>query len=88
MAGAPPIAEIRWVTDLTGDPVTAFANDQVDLTEIGSFDAGWIAYDRDLGPALHESASLGVRFFGFDATRPPFDDARVRRAVLALDRPS
>lgn len=88
VAGPPPIDQIRWVTDLTGDAVTAFADDQVDLTGVGSFDAGWIAFDHDLGPALHESASLGVQFFGFDTTRPPFDDALVRRAfALALDRP-
>jgi oligopeptide transport system substrate-binding protein len=88
VAGPPPIAEIRWVTDLVGDSVTAFADDQVDLVGIGSFDAGWIAFDRDRGPALHRSAALGVQFFGFDATSAPFDDARVRRAfALALDRP-
>ncbi len=88
VAGPPPINEIRWITDLSGDGVTAFANDQVDLTGIGSFDAGWVAYDRDLGPALHRSAALGVQYFGFDTTRPPFNDARVRRAfALALDRP-
>lgn len=87
VAGPPPIDQIRWITDLTGDAVTAFANDEVDLAGIGSFDAGWIAYDRDLGPALHRSAALGVQYFGFDTTRPPFDDSRVRRAfALALDR--
>jgi oligopeptide transport system substrate-binding protein len=87
VAGPPPIAEIRWVTDLTGDPVTAFADDQVDLVSIASSDAGWIAYDSDLGRSLHRSAALGVQYFGFDTTRPPFDDARVRRAfALALDR--
>lgn len=88
VAGAPPITEIRWVTDLPGDSATAFANDEVDLASVGSFDAGWIAFDHDLGPALHRSAALGVQFFGFVTTRPPFDDARVRRAfALALDRP-
>jgi len=88
VAGPPPITEIRWVTDLTGDSATAFANDEVDLTSVGSFDAGWIAYDRDLGPSLHRSASLGIQYFGFDTTRPPFDDSQVRRAfALALDRP-
>ena len=88
VAGPPPIAEIRWVTNLTGDAATAFANDEVDVTGVGSFDAGWIAYDRDLGPSLHRSAALGVQYFGFDTTRPPFDDAKVRRAfALALDRP-
>ncbi|MEP6807442.1 MAG: peptide ABC transporter substrate-binding protein [Chloroflexota bacterium] len=88
VAGAPPIGEIRWITDLTGDPVTAYADNQVDLTGIGSSDAGWIAYDRGLGPALHQSAALGVQYIGFDTTRPPFNDPRVRRAfALALDRP-
>ena len=88
VAGPPPIAEIRWVTDLPGDGVTAFADDQVDLVGVGSPDAGWMAYDKDLGPALHRSAALGIQYFGFDTTRPPFDDARVRRAfALALDRP-
>jgi oligopeptide transport system substrate-binding protein len=88
VAGPPPIAEIRWITNLPGDGVTAFSDDQVDLVSIGSNDAAWIAYDRDLGPAVHRSAALGVQYFGFDTTRPPFDDARVRRAfALALDRP-
>ncbi|MEX1072619.1 MAG: peptide ABC transporter substrate-binding protein [Chloroflexota bacterium] len=88
VAGAPPIAEVRWITDLPGDSVTAFADGTTDLTAVGSVDAGWIAYDRDLGPALHRSAALGIQYFGFDTTRPPFDDARVRRAfALALDRP-
>lgn len=88
VAGPPPISEIRWITNLAGDGVTAFSNDQVDLVGIGANDASWIAYDRDLGPALHRSAALSVQYFGFDTTRPPFDDARVRRAfALALDRP-
>jgi oligopeptide transport system substrate-binding protein len=88
VAGPPPIGEIRWVTDLAGDSATAFANDEVDLTSVGSFDAAWIGYDPDLGQSLHRSAALGVQYFGFDTTRPPFDDARVRRAfALALDRP-
>lgn len=88
VAGPPPISEIQWVTNLPGDGVTAFAEDQVDLVDIGANDASWIAYDRDLGSALHRSAALGVQYFGFDTTRPPFDDARVRRAfALALNRP-
>jgi oligopeptide transport system substrate-binding protein len=88
VAGPPPISEIRWVTELDGDAVTAYADDQLDLLGVASFDASWIAYDHDIGPALHLGAAYGVQYFGFDTTRPPFDDARVRRAfALALDRP-
>ncbi len=87
VAGAPPIDEVRWVTALPGGAATAFADNQIDLATIGSADAGWIAYDTALGPALHRAPALGVQYFGFDTTRPPFDDARVRRAfALALDR--
>jgi ABC-type transport system substrate-binding protein len=88
VAGPPPIGEVRWVTELQGDGVTAYANDTLDLVGVASWDAGWIAYDPDLGPALHEAAALNVQYFGFDTTRPPFDDVRVRQAfALALDRP-
>ncbi len=88
VGGAPPIGEVRWVGRLDGDVTTAFANGDIDLTGIGSFDASWISYDRTLGPSLQRGAALSVQYFGFDTTRPPFDDARVRRAfALALDRP-
>lgn len=86
-AGAPPpIAEVDWVTRIDGDAVTAYRNEQLDLTGISGLDATWVAFDRDLGPGLHTAAALSVQYLGFDTTRKPFDDARVRRAfALALD---
>jgi ABC-type transport system substrate-binding protein len=88
LAGPPPISEIDWLGDLSTDGVTAFADNQVDLVRIGSGDTPWLSYDADLGPYLHPAAPLSIEYFGFDTTRPPFDDVRVRRAFsLALDRP-
>ncbi len=84
---APPIEEIDWVTTVQDDPVTAYSNSKLDLAQVAGSDATWIAYDRDLGPALHTSAALSVQYLGFDTTQPPFDDARVRRAFgLVLDK--
>jgi oligopeptide transport system substrate-binding protein len=68
----------------------------VDVTGVGFLDAGWIAYDRRLGPSLRSDPSLSVTYYGFDTQRAPFNDVRVRRAfaqavdwrrLAALDEP-
>ena len=87
VAGPPPIDEIRWMAGGESDNVTAFADGEVDLTQVAGFDATWLAFDADLGQRLHPAEPLTISYFGFDTTRPPFDDARVRLAfALALDR--
>jgi ABC-type transport system substrate-binding protein len=80
-AGRPSIPEIALVTDTEGDsPVDRFRTGAVDYAPIGSDDASWIRYDRDLGPQLRRSDDLSVELIGFDTIRPPFNDVRVRRA--------
>lgn len=88
VAGPPPIDEIRWMAGLDlPDSVTAFSDGTIDLTQVSPGDATWIAFDQELGLRLHAAEPLTVSYFGFDTTRPPFDDARVRLAfALALDR--
>jgi ABC-type transport system substrate-binding protein len=87
VAGPPPISEIDWLVTVDSDGVAAYADDKADLVGVGAATASWMAYDRDFGPALHEGASLSVQYIGFDTSRPPFDDVRVRRAFAAvLDR--
>ena len=86
-AGPPAITTIEMIGDLGGESeVAAFEAGALDYAPIGSFDAAWIAYDETLGPQLREVASLVVTYYGFDTTRPPFDDVRVRQAIgMAVD---
>jgi ABC-type transport system substrate-binding protein len=85
-AGRPPIGRIHQATSLDGSPVDAFQAGDVDYVDITPDDASWIRYDRTLGPQLRSSDDLSVEYFGFDTTRPPFDDVRVRQAFAwAID---
>lgn len=96
-AGEPAIRTVRMLTTLEGrSPVDAFVAGDLDVTPIGFVDAGWIGYDRELGPSLRSDPSLSVTYYGFDTRRPPFDDPRVRQAfaqavdwrrLAALDEP-
>jgi oligopeptide transport system substrate-binding protein len=80
-AGLAPLDRISMLTDLDGDsPVVMFQDETVDQTPIGSDDASWIRYDRDLGGQLRRTDDLSVEFYGFDTTSPPFSDVLVRRA--------
>ena len=80
-AGMPRIGTVHLLTDIGGrSPVDQFTDGQLDYTPIGQADAAWIRYDRDLGPALREVPSLSLEYLGFDTSRPPFDDVRVRQA--------
>jgi oligopeptide transport system substrate-binding protein len=80
-AGRPPIRILHLLADTEGrSSVAAFEDDDLDYTGIADFDASWIRYDKDLGPQLRRVPSLSLEYIGFDTTRPPFDDVRVRRA--------
>jgi oligopeptide transport system substrate-binding protein len=83
-AGAPPITTVRLVLDIDGrNPIQAFEDGDLDWTEVSAIDSPWLPYDRSLGPQLRRTSSLQLTYIGFDTTRPPFDDVRVRQAIGA-----
>ena len=85
--GRPAIDTIDLVSDLGGrSEVEVFEDGDLDYAPISSFDASWIAYDPRLGPQLREVPTMSVEYYGFDTTRAPFDDVRVRQAFgMAVD---
>jgi oligopeptide transport system substrate-binding protein len=85
-AGTPAIGSILHRTGSLDGPVDSFQAGDVDLVPISALDAQWAAYDRGLGPQLRRTQGLNVQYLGFDTTRPPFDDVRVRQAFAwAID---
>jgi len=80
-AGPPAITDIELVSDLGGKSVVdAFTAGDLDYTSVSGIDATWLGYDETLGPQLRLVDSLSVVYYGFDTTKPPFDDPRVRQA--------
>ncbi len=80
-AGQPALTTIELLTDTSGKTAyQAFEDGDVDYAPVPESAASWIRYDSLLGPQLVEVPDPSVLYYGFDTRRPPFDDARVRRA--------
>jgi oligopeptide transport system substrate-binding protein len=86
-AGTPSIANVTVVADPgQGGTIGGFRSGTLDYTDLADVEARWIRYDATLGPALREEPPMTVELYGFDTTKPPFDDARVRQAfAMAVD---
>jgi oligopeptide transport system substrate-binding protein len=81
-AGPPAITTVHLIQDIGGrSPVAAFEAGGIDQVAIAANDASWVAYDPTLGPQLRRIGDLSLTYLGFDTTRAPFNDVRVRRAI-------
>ena len=85
--GPPPIPYVL-IRLYSGDSLALYETGDVDMTGVYSS-----TVDRFLDPAepmhaeLHTGVSLCTGYVEFDATRPPFDDLKVRQAFsMAFDR--
>jgi oligopeptide transport system substrate-binding protein len=84
---APTLREIRYFAIESSDTEErAYRTGQLHVTS--SVPPTKVVTYRAAGdPALRITPRVGAHYLIFNATRPPFDDARVRRALaLALDR--
>jgi ABC-type oligopeptide transport system substrate-binding subunit len=88
-AGPPAIGDVTAVSDIGGrSTVDVFTAGELDWAPVAAFDASWLAFDPELGSSLRSWSDLAVTYYGFETRRPPFDDARVRRAfAMAVDWP-
>jgi ABC-type oligopeptide transport system substrate-binding subunit len=83
-AGKPSVSTVNMLLTLNGkSPVDEFSAGTMDVTPLSFTDAGWIGYDRQLGPSLREDPNLSVTYYGFETRKGPFADVRVRQAFAA-----
>ena len=80
-AGKPAITTVHLLSSPSADgALVDFQSGKIDYTPISGGDATWIAYDSTLGPSLRLEPSPSVEYYGFNTTKPPFNDVHVRRA--------
>jgi oligopeptide transport system substrate-binding protein len=72
----------------SGIPMSMYEEGQIDVTSVGLGDIERVLdVTNPLHSELHVTAEFSLAFIGFNATRPPFDDPKVRQAFcLAIDK--
>ncbi|MCH8095386.1 MAG: hypothetical protein IH953_12470, partial [Chloroflexi bacterium] len=80
--------EVLFAHGDSGEPYKRYEQDQLDLLLLFEVSAEEVDIVRQRHPDEYLTAPvLGTSYVNFDVSRPPFDDARVRRAFcMAIDR--
>ncbi len=83
----PSLSKVTYILS-GGSALTMYENNEIDLTGVGINDIESIRDPNNpLNKELVESASLDVFYIGFNTTKPPFDNPKVRQALsMAIDK--
>ena len=90
MPGRPYLDQINWLT-LPDDPTnnTAFQTKQIDILDYSGLDTSTVQQMQKAAPnaVVYQALDPHGYHVYINATKPPFDDARVRRALaIAINR--
>jgi len=71
-----------------GSPLTMYENDEVDVAPVGLPDIDRVRNPSDpLNREFHQVDELATFYLGFNTSRPPFNDVRLRQALaMAIDK--
>jgi oligopeptide transport system substrate-binding protein len=71
-----------------GNPIQLYQNGEIDVTYVGGSYMGLVTDpDNPVSRELQVSPELSIYYIGFNAAKPPFDDALVRQAFsYAVDK--
>ncbi|MBI1800854.1 MAG: peptide ABC transporter substrate-binding protein [Chloroflexi bacterium] len=86
--GTPPIAQIEEVQiNDAAVAFTAYLNGELDITGVGSNELAQVQGDAKLKDQYQLQPGTCTFYIGFNTTRKPFDNAKVRRAfAMAFDK--